>query len=273
LFRIDRSFVKLGSTKRINVGGTEEETEVDARGEILNAAASATYMEAEDTLASAQDKLTNAQDTLNSAKLRSEEMLEAAREEVAAMLHQAQEEIEESKRQAWEEGYAEGAEEGKHSFDEQLTEKIREDDEMLKRVISELQEERDRTFAGLEEDVVALSLDIVRKVIHPSEEAAEGVFESMIRNALRQLSPDGKVIIRVSPAEHERFFDSGSISLDLAGGVTTTVSVLRDISLNSGDLIIDTDEETINAGVDSQLKYIKLAFEKANPPPDQTPNS
>ena len=99
-------------------------------------------------------------------------------------------------------------------------------------------------------------------MINPAEELIGGAFESLIRNALKQISPDGRVIIRVGTAEYERFFSSGSAVFVLDSGVEVKASVLRDVSLGCGDLIIDTENETINAGLSSQLKQIALAFEK-----------
>ena len=247
MFRIDRNLVNLGA-KRSIVVEEYEESEVGAAGEALHAAASATFMEA--------------QDALDGAKSKSEEILARAKEEAKALLMEARDEIEEERQAARQEGFSEGKEEGRRSYDEQLEEKMRQDDEKLGRVIGELYEERERTYAGLEDEVVALAMDIVKKIINPDEEAVEGAFEMLIRNALRQIAPDGKIVIRVSTDEYERFFSSGSAAIVLAGDVRATASVLKDVSLNKGDCVIDTDSETINAGVDTQLKYVELAFEQ-----------
>ena len=209
------------------------------------------------------------------AKAGAEAILEEARREAEELTQSAREHIDEERESARREGLAEGEREGRRICDEQLEAKLREageefenkirdDDEKLKRVVEELYDEREKTFDGLEEQVVGLSLDIVKKIINPSEEALGGVFEMLIRNALKQINPDGKIIIRVSPAEYERFFSSGSAVFELDRGVTVTASVLRDVSLGEGDCVVDTEGETINAGLDTQLKFIKLAFEKAN---------
>ena len=208
------------------------------------------------------------------AKAGAEAIIGDARREADEIVQSARERIEEERESARRDGYAEGEREGRRVYDEQLEEKlrdvnvefeskIREDDEKLKRVIEELYDERTKTYDGLEEQVVGLSVDIVRKVINPSEEGFGGVFEMLIRNALKQINPDGKIIIRVSPAEYERFFSSGSAVFELDRGVTVTASVLRDVSLGEGDCVVDTEGETIDAGLDTQLKFIRLAFEKA----------
>jgi flagellar biosynthesis/type III secretory pathway protein FliH len=260
LFRIDRRLVNLAGTKYIklqkevdDIDVEDEDPEVDAEGESPDAAASAAAM--------VQEYLSEAETKVNKEK---EQILEAAREEAAIIIITAREDAEEARKKAWQEGYTEGAAEGKRSYDKQLAEKISEDDQMLARVLEEIHEERERTYAAMEEEVINLSLEIVKKIINPAEEAVGGVFTSLIKNALKQMSTDGKIIIRVSPVEYERFFSSGAAVIELDSGVVVTASVLRDVSLNEGDCIIDTDNVTVNAGIDSQLKYVKLAFESAN---------
>ena len=256
MFRIDRNYVNLGAARFLQVDSGEG-TEAGANGEAQYAAASANYMTEQQAMAHAQ-----AQELLNNARLQADEIIEAARGEAALFLEEAREEALEERERARQEGYDEGAQEGKLFYEEQLTKKIREDDDMLKSVINEIYDERERTYSGLEDEVVGLSLEIVRKVINPADDSFGDIFESMMKNAIKQIAPDGKVVLRVSAAEYERFFSSGSVIIELDSGVTVKASVLRDVSLSGGDLIIDTETETVNAGLNSQLKYIALAFEK-----------
>jgi len=251
LFRIDRNYVHLGATRLVQVDS--DEGMAGAVGESLYAAASATYL--------SQAQL-QAQELLAEARAYAEKIKQEARDTAATVMVEARDQAEEDRRRAWQEGYTEGAEEGKRAFDGQLAAKKHEDDEMLQRVISEVYSERERTFDTLEDDIVTLALDIVRKVIKPADEAIGGVFEPLVRNALKQMAPVEKVIIRISPVEYERFFSAGSAVFTLESGTKVTASFLRDASLNEGDCIIDAAEETVNAGLDSQLKYVKLMFEK-----------
>ena len=306
MFRIERDLVLLGATRTIkaiqvdikSLGDYESNntTEAGVAGENQDAAASAT------TVTTAAVKLRSSAEIEAEAKARkivgnavteaetkAHEILNAAEEEASKMMADAENEAEEVTRDAKEkaaeergrakqEGFAEGEKAGKHSYDERLEARLselneeygskrREDDEKLRRVIEELYEERTRAFDRLEEEIVKLSLEIVKKVVNPPPDEAGGeggAFEMLIRNALRQINPDGKVLIRVSPAEYERFFSSGSAVFAMDAGVTLTASILRDASLKAGDCVIDTEEETVNAGLDSQLKYIQLAFDRAD---------
>jgi len=258
LFRIDRNFVNLGATRSVRVDdeqGREAGAAVGDQPPLAHAAVSADNMaqtRASEIIAEAEEE----------ARTLAEQVLADARDEVAEMINEAREEAEEMRRQAFQDGYAEGAEEGKRSYDDQLATKMREDDAMLKRVISEVYDERERTYSGLEDEVVGLALEIVRKTIAPAEELIGGIFEALIRHALKQIVPDGKVVIHVSPEEYDRFFSSGQVDVELDNGEVISAKVLRDSTLGGGDLVIDTESETINAGINTQLKYIALAFEK-----------
>jgi flagellar biosynthesis/type III secretory pathway protein FliH len=252
LFRIDRRFVKLAGTK-ISKRNNDEKSEADAEGDLPDAAALSEKRLNEYLYAAEMEMNAQAQ-----------EVVDEAREKAAEIIEQAKKDAQDERKRAYNEGFAEGSEEGKHSYDEQLAEKISEDDEMLRNILSGIEDERERAAAEMENDMINLSIEIVRKIFNPAEEELGNVYTSLIKNALRQMPTDGKLVIRVSPVEYERFFSSGAATIELDSGTTVKASVIRDVSLDEGDCIIDTDDVTINAGLESQLKYVKLAFERAN---------
>jgi len=252
LFRIDRRLVNVSGIK-FKKFDADDKSEVVAEGEVPDAATSAEAM-FNDYLSAAEREIQEQKD----------EILAKARDQAAQIILEARDDAEEERKRAWQEGFEDGSDEGKRNYDEKIAEKIRADDETLKRVLDEIYEERERTYNEMEEEVTNLSIEIVRKIINPAEDALENVFTSLIKNALRQMSTDGKIVIRVGAAEYERFFSSGAAEIELDSGVTVKAAVLRDVSLNEGDCIIDTDDVTINAGLDSQLQYVKIAFERAN---------
>ena len=252
MFRIDRSLVKISGIKFKKLDA-DDKSEVDAEDGLPDATTSAEAM---------------LNQFLNEAEIEIQEqreaILEEARDQAATIIFQAREDAESERKKGWQEGFEDGAEKGRLEYEEKLALKIAEDDETLKRVLDEIYDERERTFSGLEEETTNLALEIVRKIINPPAEELSDVYTSLIKNALRQMPTEGKIIIRVGAAEYERFFSSGAAEIELDSGVTVNAAVIRDISLNEGDCIIDTDDVTINAGIDSQLQYVKLSFERAN---------
>ena len=256
----------MSGVKFKNFDADDENPEVGAEGEVPDAATSAKAVSPESSAEEAVNEyLTTAR---NETESKIEEILSGARKQAAQILSDAEDEAEEERKRGYESGYddglAKGSAEGKQKYDEKIEEKKREDDETLKRVIDEIYEERERTYNELEEETTKLAIDVVRKIINPAEEELGNVFTSLIKNALRQMSTDSKITLRVGPKEYERFFSSGAATIELDSGITVKAAVLRDISQNDGDLIIDTEDITVNAGIESQLKYVELAFERAN---------
>ena len=254
MFRIDRNLVKVSRIKFKNFDDDDETPEVDAEDDDIPDAATSAEMMVNEYLQAARSE--------TEAKM--EQILENARDQAAQIVLDAREDAETERQRGFREGFEEGSEEGKRAYDEKTEAKIKEDDESLKRLLDEMYEERERTYNALESEVLNLAIEIVKKIINPAEDELENVFMSLIKNALRQMPTEGKVVLRVSPKEYERFFSSGATKIELDSGATVTASVLKDVSLDDGDCIIDTDDVTINAGINSQLQYVRLAFERAN---------
>ena len=296
MFKIDRTHVNLSATryimvnKEITLPARETGEEAGAEGEMSELAQ--TPQDAPDAAASAdsaaseaalEQALEQAQEIIEkaeaAAKDAADEITDAAREEAEGILREAREKaVEESaaarsqaleegfnegkadgQAKGYDEGFASGEEEGRKDFDE----KIRLDDEKLQNVLSEIYKEIERANGEIENGVAGLALEIVKKVIDPSD-AASGVFESLIRNALSQIRTDREIIIRLGQDECKRFFPSGNAEFVMDNGVTVKATVLEDKTLGEGDVVIDAGEETINAGLETQLRNVEIAFERAD---------
>ena len=268
--------VQAGGDAGSPPGGTRGEDGTSASGGSPASGSGAAGARGESAQAKAQAEARQIiEDAEEEAQAAAEKIVGDARDEAAAILLEAREQAKEEQRAAVEEGFAagnadghakgyedgvaKGYEEGRKDFDA----KIEEDDTQLLGIISDIYRQIELSEAELENGVTQLSLDIVRKVIDPSD-AGSGVFESLIRNALRQIRTDRKIVIHVGQAEFKRFFPSGSASFQLDGGVTVKAAVVEDQTLGEGDVVIDAEEETINAGLETQLQAIELAFSRAD---------
>jgi len=263
LFRIERNLVKLGSKLAVRVdketGGLVEDKDQPVEDEPLEEAPEMNvpqyHINTEEVINEARAK---AKHIIEDARNEAENIIQKSEDEAKNIIQKSEDEAEENKRLAWDEGYAAGVVEGKESFDD----KIIECEESLKRVMLEFHEAKERAFVDMQDELAGLALSIVRKIINPADEEMTGIFESLIKNALRQIAPDDKVMLRVSAADYERYFPEGSTVFELGSGVTVSASILKDISLNEFDCIIDKDDSTVNAGLETQLKHVELAFRK-----------
>jgi len=302
LFRIDRNLVNLSTTRFVmirnespaaagmsaadagaedemsDLGQTLSESVQTEGGEESSPGSGTRGGDATSGAGGAQTKTQEAarriiEDAEAEAQAAAEKIVGEARDEAATILLDAREQAKKDYLAAEEEGFAagnadghakgyedgvaKGYEEGRRDFDA----KIEEDDRQLLGIISDICKQIELSEAELENGVAELSLDIVRKVIDPSD-ASGDVFESLIRNTLRQMRTDRKIVIHVSQDAYKRFFPSGAATFQLDGGATVKATVVEDQTLGEGDVVIDAEEETINAGLETQLKAIELAFSR-----------
>ena len=209
-------------------------------------------------------KSEEAQAVLESAEMEAEQIISAADLEAEEILktanEQAEEVFKEARQKGRDEGYEVGLEEGRLVYEE----KAKKDDENLALVLAELYNGLENAKIGLEDEVLKLSTEILRKIVKFSDDAEYEPFMPMLKNAMKQVRLGGKIYLRVSSEQYERFFSSGSAQIELDGGITVEAAVIKDVSMSPGDVIIDTDGETVNAGFDTQLKQLEIVFKQHN---------
>jgi len=230
--------------------------------------------EMETAAASLNDDLQKARMLLERATAEANSIVSEATIAAARIITETRETVEEEFEAARKKGFETGAREGRQTFDEKLAQQreddrnilesqIEKDSETLRRVIDQLNSESALAYEELEEEAVNLALDIVKKIFNCDNPMGLELYESLIINALRQIKPSGKVVIRVGPAEYERFFPTGSAVFNMDSGVRVTATVIKDNVLSKGELIIDSEEETVNAGIGTQINAIQFAFDRA----------
>lgn len=183
------------------------------------------------------------------ATQQAQELLQAAEEQALLI-----------KRIARQKGYEEGMSEAALKLEKALDEIRKEDRTMAENVVYKFEQARMEMLGDMEEEIIELSLAIVRKVFGKSSSNDSTMLESMILNALKQMQKEGMAIVRVSKEEYDRFFSSGGASFVPE---SRNISVVPDDGLNCGDCLIESDGETINAGFDCQLRNIQAAFKGA----------
>jgi len=132
----------------------------------------------------------------------------------------------------------------------------------LQRLFAELAEAREIYCDSFETDMVNLAFRIAEKIVITTIDRDDTVFMAMITNALKQMRRQGKITVRVSERQYNEYFKAESAYFVL-GDESVNVTMVNDPLLQEGDVILESDGETVNAGVASQLKHISLAFGSA----------
>lgn len=186
-----------------------------------------------------------------------EEILKRASDEAAKILERAASEASEMKLSARDLGYSDGLARAERDAQAQR----REDAASLRYIIRQLEQAREDMFTELEDDMISLCMSVVRKIAGDDYDSGGSILRAAMLTAMRGMEIDGKVTIQVSDAEYERFFSEGSADFVL-DGEDITVSFVPDKALEPGGLVVNTENETVDAGIEKQLRSIELAFRR-----------
>ena len=219
--------------------------------------AAPTYKEA-----SAQEIKNAADDLLKQAQNEAAAKLQAGEAEAEVKLAEAGKmaaarlaEAESEARNILEKAQRQGQQEGLAFYQRQTQEAAQE----FKRLLSEIAQAREAYFNSFEGEMVDLALSVAEKIVLYAINKDDAAFKLMIENALKHMRREDKIFLHISEQQYKDFFNAECASFEL-GGETVTVAVINDPLLENGGLILESDEEIVNAGAASQLKYISLAF-------------
>ena len=248
LFRIDREYVSFAKAEKLEGVYTTIRSE-----------AQAATVRTEEVQHEAKRALENAEAEagrlLLAARQRADEIRAQAQAEAESMIRQAEAEkaplFEAAKEQGRAEGYSAGSREAAQACSAATAE--------IRQLLQKIGDERNAVIDSLEAEIITLVLKISEKVINVQLEKDDKTFVELIQAALARLKGAGKVLIRVSPEEYSRIFSAGLEQLVLDGG-EKNVSVVQQPQFERWDCVLETEEETLDAGVGAQFRRIALAL-------------
>ena len=167
------------------------------------------------------------------------EALRLEAEKTAAEL--AEKQAAESRKTGHAEGYAEGVAEA------QVLK------ENAQRVLDEAYAERQRILEGAEGDVLALIDKVVRKLLADTKRVHPQVILTLIREGLVDAPGVGNITIRISQDDYSMVAaKKDEIAKRLDG--STAFEIVKDLSLNPSDCIIETPYGNIDCSLDRQMQ-------------------
>lgn len=117
----------------------------------------------------------------------------------------------------------------------------------------------DTLLGGMQGEVIALVMEIVRKVVGVKMAQSDDIFLGLVREALESLKQTGAAVIRVSPEDYQRYFGSERRQEPDFGDMKVTITEEPDFKM--GDLVVESDGEMIDLSIDRQLDQIEKAFQ------------
>lgn len=213
-------------------------------------------------------------DTRQQAELKAAAVLQEAAHQAEAKLRQAELEAQqqavaihdaarqEGNREGYEEGRRHGYEEGESKALEDHMEQNRAARQQISDLLAEMAAARDTFYNSFEGEIIDLALAMAAKITHTVIQKDDTAINSIIIHALKQMRRQGKITIRLNEEQYNTFFNAESANFAL-GDETISAAIISDPALEEGDMLLEAEGETVNAGWDSQLKYIEIAFQRS----------
>ena len=166
-------------------------------------------------------------------------------------------ELRRSETEGFEKGHAEGLASGIKEGQKEIRERL----ERLESVIRELDGVKERKIEEVLPEIVDLSLDIARKIIHRKIEQDREIIVSVVREAIHRLGREEKMLIRVNPADYDTMISN----IDLLREETRLrdVTVEPSASISPGGCTIETPSGEVDARIEEQIKEIRDAITTA----------
>jgi flagellar assembly protein FliH len=177
-----------------------------------------------------------------------DEALADAEKEAAVIISKANAESAKIKKEAYQEAYENGLSKG-----EEEANILIKDAEQIK---ADAYIEKNKILNSAEPEAVELISDVIKKLIGDIYEVNPGVIMFLIRQGLAQVAAAGDITIHVSRQDYDELIPNKEEILALAEA-GTKIDILRDVSLNRSDCVIETRFGNIDCSLNRQYEALK----------------
>jgi flagellar assembly protein FliH len=204
---------------------------------------------------------------LKEAERASQEMLAEAEAEKERLLEEARAEAEQIKKDAEEKGYNDGYQQGLVDGEDAAEkkanaiyrERIDQWETAVAGAIDGIQKERKESFQRYLEELKDVVLTIAEKVIHVSLGTSGEVIKKMIVTEVEKLHKTECIKIYIDKVDYDRLVE---VDEDVARELYRVSDNIKFVVMDkeqSGYVVIETPQEMIDIGVDTQLENVKEA--------------
>lgn len=198
-----------------------------------------------------EDEIT-AEDILEVAKMQAENVVAEARREAEAIVFDAEEKAIKSaaeiKEKAQQEGYDLGY---KQAVEESYAMKSE-----AEQILISAKEEKEQMLSDAEPDIIKLTIGIIDKVLNDTKIVNHDAIKCIIKKGLSQTKVIGDIFIHVSANDFEAALNNKDEILTGSDG-SANIEIIKDLSMNVGDCLIETPFGNIDCGIDQQFNEIK----------------
>ncbi|GGE42122.1 putative flagellar assembly protein FliH [Pullulanibacillus camelliae] len=165
-----------------------------------------------------------------------------------ALKAEAERQREEAKAQGYDEGFQTGKKEALEQYSQQL--------EAIHQVLEAAERDYHRYLEQAEEQILALALKISEKIIDTTLDQENGAWLNLVKQAVQQVREQDPIKIMV----HPKWYEQVTSHRDELEKIThhQRVMIIPDDRFAENQCLIETPFGRIEAGVDSQLKMMRI---------------
>lgn len=151
---------------------------------------------------------------------------------------------------AFESGYREGENTAKQNLEGEVRRAV----EQLAQAAAGVADARNETIRRAEGDILRLSMEIARRILHRELSVDSAALAALIRAALDKLASQQVFHVRVHPDQAQL------VQASLAQLGRTNVEVISDTTQPRGGALFEAEGGTLDASVETQLQEIERGF-------------
>ncbi len=148
-----------------------------------------------------------------------------------------------------------GVQEGEAAARQKLEGEVRRAVEQLAVSAAELAASRKEALCRAEADVVQLSLEIARRILHREVSVDPAALSALVRAALEKLASQQICCVRVHP-DQEQLVRATLAQL----GRGSEIEIVADVAQSRGGALFETGSGSLDASIETQLREIERGF-------------
>lgn len=186
-----------------------------------------------------------------------EEMIAEAQAEIEEMKLAAQDEIEQAKNAGYTDGQRLGYEEGRAKAQAEVDAAWQE----LEMARNNLAAEREQMIAELEPQFVHALTSIYEKVFEIDLRDEKSLVMNLLRNTMSQIESTKNYLIHVSRDDYKFVLENKESLVTMSMPADVTIDIIEDVTMKSGDCMIETSGGIFDCGLGTQLETLKKKLE------------
>ena len=159
--------------------------------------------------------------------------------------------------EGYDKGFATGIEQGIRAGQKEIAERL----SRLDSVISELEHLKEKKIQEILPEIVDLSLEIARKIVHRKIEQDREIIVSVVREAVKKIGREEKMLIRVHPADYDTMISNLEVLREESRLKDITIEPSESVS--PGGCYIETPTAEVDARIEEQIKELRDAITTA----------